>query len=123
MSSNKDQVLRYAGIIYDENLRLGSYVERVLNMARLEKSDFRLERNDIAVNELIQAVVDSMDLQLQKKKAAVQLQLNADPDHIIGDELHLSNVIYNPVDNAIKDPTGDPKVRSGAEDPDANANI
>lgn len=115
MSSNKDQVLRYAGIIYDENLRLGSYVERVLNMARLEKSDFRLERNDIAVNELIQAVVDSMDLQLQKKKATVQLQLNADPDHIIGDELHLSNVIYNLVDNAIKYATGDPKVRIGTE--------
>src|SRR3546814_7381922 len=80
MSAKKDQLLRYAGIIYDENLRLGSYVERVLNMARLEKSDFKVEHNPVAVNGLINAVVDSMGLQLKKKEADVTLRLDASSD-------------------------------------------
>ncbi|HYH56895.1 MAG TPA: HAMP domain-containing sensor histidine kinase, partial [Anseongella sp.] len=111
MSANKEQVTRYAGIIYDENLRLGSYVERVLNMARLEKSDFRLERKEVGVNELINAVVESMDLQLKKKKAKLELILEAAGDRITGDELHLSNVIYNLVDNAVKYSPAGPEIR------------
>lgn len=123
MSANKDQVLRYAGIIYDENLRLGSYVERVLNMARLEKSDFRVERNEVTMNELVNAVVDSMDLQLQKKKANVELNLEAEEDCIIGDELHLSNVIYNLVENAIKYSAGEPGVIIRTENQDEQLKI
>lgn len=123
MSAHKDQVLKYAGIIYDENLRLGSYVERVLNMARLEKSDFRVERNEVAMNDLANAVVDSMDLQLQKKKAVVQLRLEAAADRITGDELHLSNVIYNLVDNAIKYSVGEPHVSIRTENQDSKLKI
>src|SRR3546814_18389499 len=119
MSAKKDQVLRYAGIIYDENLRLGSYVERVLNMARLEKSDFKVEHNPVAVNGLINAVVDSMGLQPKKKEANVTLRLDPSSDIITGDELHLSNVIYTLVDNAEKYSTGKPSIHFTTQQADA----
>jgi two-component system phosphate regulon sensor histidine kinase PhoR len=51
-----------------------------------------------------------MDLQLQKKNAVVDLQLNAVNPVIFGDELHFSNVIYNLIDNANKYSAGIPKI-------------
>lgn len=93
---------RLAGIIYDENVRLGSHIERVLNVARIDKGELKLEKKEVEVNDLLAAVADSMALQLQKKGAAINLDLSARNDIIKGDELHLSNVIFNLIDNAIK---------------------
>jgi len=107
---DKSRISRLAGIIYDENVRLGNHIERVLSIARLEKKELKLERSDVNINELIVAVADSMDLQLQRKNAVINLQLNADPAVVSGDELHLSNVIYNLIDNANKYSTGAPRI-------------
>ena len=51
---------------------------------------------------LLAAVVDSMNLQFQKRGAQIHLNLNAKLDTIKGDELHLSNVFFNLLDNALK---------------------
>jgi len=54
------------------------------------------------MNDLVQAVVDSMELQLLKNEAQVHMHLDAGNAVVVGDELHLSNVLFNLVDNAIK---------------------
>ncbi|WP_293299109.1 HAMP domain-containing sensor histidine kinase [Pedobacter sp. UBA4863] len=110
LTPDKARVNRLAGIIYDENVRLGNHIERVLNVAKLDKKEMKLERRPVAINELITAVVDSMSLQLQKKDAEITLQLHAIPDVVIGDELHLSNMIYNLIDNANKYSLAKPKI-------------
>src|SRR5690606_1026064 len=99
---DKARVKRLAGIIYDENVRLGDHIERVLNIARIDKGDLELEKETINVNDLIEGVVDSMDLQLKRKNAEIKLKLEATNAVVLGDELHLSNVIFNLLDNAIK---------------------
>jgi two-component system phosphate regulon sensor histidine kinase PhoR len=108
--ADKGRINRLANIIYDENVRLGNHIERVLSVARLEKKEIKLEANPVKINELITAVVDSMNLQLQKRNAVVTLALNASEDTILGDELHLSNVIYNLIDNANKYSDSAPKI-------------
>jgi two-component system phosphate regulon sensor histidine kinase PhoR len=110
MAFDRDRVARLAGIIYEENERLGSHIERVLNIARIEKQDFKLEKKPLDVNEMISAVVDSMALKLQKYNAKTTLNLDAEYAIINGDELHFSNVIYNLVDNAIKYSAGEPDI-------------
>jgi two-component system phosphate regulon sensor histidine kinase PhoR len=100
--ADKARVARLANIIYEENERLGSHIERVLNIARIEKNDFKLDKKPVEVNELIIDVLDSMQLKLQKNNAEVDLHLDADYSVIKADELHFANVIYNLVDNAIK---------------------
>ncbi len=107
---DRARVNRLAGIIYDENVRLGNHIESVLSVAKLEKKELQLARKPVSINELITAVIDSMGLQLQKKEAEVTLNLNANPDTLIGDELHLSNMLYNLVDNANKYSVGKPKI-------------
>jgi len=110
IAQDKARVSRLANIIYEENERLGSHIERVLNIARIEKNDFKLDKKPIDVNEMIAVVVDSMELKLQKNKATINLQLDAENAIIKADELHFSNVIYNLVDNAIKYSTNDPDI-------------
>src|SRR5690606_10331545 len=94
ISADRTRLQRLAGIIYDENVRLGSHIERVLNIARLEKDNLKLEHQDVDVNELAQAVIESMELQLQRHQAQVHLQLDATNAVVTGDELHLSNVLF-----------------------------
>jgi two-component system, OmpR family, phosphate regulon sensor histidine kinase PhoR len=102
ITTDRNRVLRLANIIYEENERLGSHIERVLNIARIEKNDFKLEKKPLDVNEMIAIVVDSMALKLQKHNALIALQLDAENAIINADELHFSNIIYNLIDNAIK---------------------
>ncbi|MEJ5993538.1 HAMP domain-containing sensor histidine kinase [Pedobacter sp. Du54] len=110
VTEDKSRIKRLAGIIYDENVRLGNHIERVLSVARLEKKDLKLDLNPVDLNDLVSAVVDSMDLQLKKKEAIVTLNLAAKPAVIMGDELHLSNVIYNLIDNANKYSNNAPRI-------------
>ena len=102
IASDQTRAARLANIIYDENVRLGNHIERVLNIARLEKDNLKLEHQDVDMNDLAQAVVDSMELQLLKNEAQVHMRLDAAEAVVVGDELHLSNVLFNLVDNAIK---------------------
>lgn len=102
IAEDKGRVAKLAGIIYEENVRLGSHIERVLNIARIEKNDFRLDIKKVEINEIIAAVIDSMALKLQKHEVKLDLRLTEDEVFIKADELHFSNVIYNLVDNAIK---------------------
>jgi two-component system phosphate regulon sensor histidine kinase PhoR len=107
---DKNRVTRLANIIFEENERLGSHIERVLNIARIEKDDFKLEKKPLDVNEMINAVIDSMALKMQKHNVLLNMQLNAENSVINGDELHFSNVIYNLVDNAIKYSLDNPEI-------------
>lgn len=107
---DRPRIARLANIIYEENERLGSHIERVLNIAKIDKNDFKLEKKPLDVNEMISVVVDSMALKLQKHEAEVILELDADNAVINADELHFSNVLYNLIDNAIKYSTDKPHI-------------
>ncbi len=102
ISSDERRVNRLANIIYDENVRLGNHIERVLNIARLEKENLKIEKVNVHINEVVSSVLDSMALQLQKAGGVLTTDISASDDLVVGDELHLSNVFFNLVDNAIK---------------------
>ena len=102
INNDKARVERLANIIFEENQRLGSHIERVLNIARIEKNDFKLDIREIDVNEMVTTVLDSMALKLQKHQVTANLHLDAQHAIIEADELHFSNILYNLIDNAIK---------------------
>lgn len=108
INHDTSRVSRLAGIIYDENKRLGDHIERVLNIAKAEGADVIIENNPIAINQIILAVTHSLRLQLQKHDAQLTLHLNALNENILGDHLHFTNIIFNLLDNAIKYSTQSP---------------
>ena len=111
LTEDKTRLDRLANIIYDENVRLGNHIERVLNIAKIDKGDLKLEYREVEMNDLLSAIVDSMGLQLEKRHASINLQLDAADATVLGDELHLSNVIFNLIDNANKYSKGDPEIK------------
>jgi len=108
--ADRSRITRLANIIYEENARLGSHIERVLNVARIEKNDFKLEKKPLDVNEMINIVIDSMALKLQKHDVQLTLNLDAVNAVVLADELHFSNLIYNLIDNAIKYSSSTPEI-------------
>lgn len=94
-----ERLLNYATIIENENFRLKQQVERVLQMARLEKEDIGLKKEIQDVHELIQEAASNNSLRLN---ADIQLKLEATKTKVMADKLHLVNVLFNLLDNAIK---------------------
>jgi two-component system phosphate regulon sensor histidine kinase PhoR len=102
---------RLSGIIYDENNRIGSQVERVLQLAAMEKGDFKLNVNEINLHELIKKVIESISIQVENKKGKITYEPDLSKIMIEGDVLHLSNVLYNLLDNANKYCSVEPDIR------------
>jgi two-component system phosphate regulon sensor histidine kinase PhoR len=107
INADHKRVQKLANIIYDENVRLGNHIERVLDLARLEKETLKLDQVEVCINDLVSAVTDSMQLRMQNIGGKFSIDLAATKDIVIGDELHFSNVFYNLLDNAIKYSKGD----------------
>ncbi|MFE2862751.1 MULTISPECIES: sensor histidine kinase [Sphingobacterium] len=107
INADHKRVQKLANIIYDENVRLGNHIERVLDLARLEKETLKLDQVEVSINDLVSAVTDSMQLRMQNIGGKFSIDLAATKDIVVGDELHFSNVFYNLLDNAIKYSKGD----------------
>ncbi|MGC4021471.1 MAG: HAMP domain-containing sensor histidine kinase [Cyclobacteriaceae bacterium] len=97
-----ERLLNYANIIQTESHRLKQHVERVLQFARLEKSDVALKKERLDLHELIREAVQNSAIQLQEKNGSVDLRLEANERFISADKLHFTNVLFNLIDNAIK---------------------
>lgn len=99
---SKDKLMQYANIIFDENNRLKSQVEQVLQISVLDKKEFKLLKKDIDLHEIIENVADNFLLVIQQKNGKINLELNAEHFHIFADPIHVYNIISNLTDNAIK---------------------
>jgi len=105
-----ERLLNYATIIGNENQRLKQQVERVLQMARLNKEDIGLKRELLDIHDLIREAVDNISLALQGKNGKITLDTQARPSLVSADKLHLTNVFFNLLDNAIKYTTRPPEI-------------
>jgi two-component system phosphate regulon sensor histidine kinase PhoR len=105
-----ERLLNYTTIIENENKRLKKHVERVLQMARLDKEDIGLRKEQVELHEIIQDVVNGMQVTLHEKQGRLELLLGANQPVITADRHHVTNVIYNLLDNAIKYCKGNPLI-------------
>jgi two-component system phosphate regulon sensor histidine kinase PhoR len=96
------RMTRYLGIIREENKRLGTHVEKVLQMALLDKGHVKLKRSEANIHDLIEKVLNSQSVQIEQKEGELDLEFEAVHEMISCDEVHIANVLNNLVDNAIK---------------------
>jgi two-component system phosphate regulon sensor histidine kinase PhoR len=99
---SQNKLDKYLKVISDENKRLSLLVENVLQTAILEKGKINLNFEKIEINHLIESAITNLKLQLAKKEAVVHTNFYKDEVYIEGDKVHLTNVINNLIDNALK---------------------
>lgn len=98
------------GIIADESKRLGLQVEKVLQMAIFEKTKLKLKLKEIDIHEIIKKVTGNFAIQFDSIGGKVEVELSATDPLIIVDEVHITNVINNLLDNALKYRNGHPVI-------------
>lgn len=96
------RLMQYARIIQDQNLRLNNQVEKVLQLARIEGDNFRLTPENLNLHDLLEQIVPAARIKVEEKGGALKCDLKAASPVIMADRLHLSNIIHNLLDNAIK---------------------
>jgi len=146
------RLLSYASIIREENRRLSQQVDKVLQMAKSERSEFRLHREPVDLAKLLTDVVRQFDIKGKNAAGIIQLSVDSCPlsvrsnkaddtktlttddeqlttpnrtalttdneqltTKIWADPVHLANVLFNLLDNAVKYADGPPVVRVSLE--------
>lgn len=102
ISSTEGQRSNYIGMIREENKRLGTLVESVLTNAVIERGELKLKPQPIYLNALIKDLLQSFELQVTRRSGSIQFYPDAETDSIEGDKVHITNVIFNLLDNANK---------------------
>ncbi|UZD21360.1 sensor histidine kinase [Algoriphagus halophytocola] len=107
---------RYLGIIKDENKRLVSQVENVLQAAALDKKDFKLKIENLNLSEILESTVDHFGLQVEKKGGQISFTNNLKDPLLEGDLFHLTHIFNNLLDNANKYSQNNPFITVEAHD-------
>lgn len=92
----------YFQIIEQESVRLNSQIDKILQMAQIEAGIFTLEKIEINIHALIEHVSNAFQPRLKELNGQVHLEMKAERPVMKGDELHLTNLILNLLDNACK---------------------
>lgn len=91
----------YLDMISEETQVLGSLVDEVLTVFRLESVPMA-EKNDIEIHKLLKEVCKLLIPKLDECHAEVNFDFKADNDVVLGNYTHLFNSFSNLVDNAVK---------------------
>jgi two-component system phosphate regulon sensor histidine kinase PhoR len=97
-----DRLKNYARIIKNENHRLQTQVERVLQVARLDKEELDLTKKQVDLHELIDLAIPTIEMNFADKSPRITSSLTAAQHAVYGDEMHITNIVFNLLDNAAK---------------------
>jgi len=101
----------YVSMISQENKRLGLLVESVLKSALWDKTDLKLKKETFDIHQTIKGVVENIIIQINSKGGTIKLELGALETVIEADKIHITNVIYNLLDNANKYSPENPQIK------------
>jgi two-component system phosphate regulon sensor histidine kinase PhoR len=107
----------YLDISSNELQRLSLLVDKVLKLSMFEKKEIDLRYETFNLKEVVDEVVTSMRLQLEKYQAKVSITNDGDLN-LAGDRLHLLSVVFNLLDNALKYSKGEPTIQVDLKEKD-----
>ena len=101
--SKTPEVFRHiSSVISDETKRLGFLVEKVLQMSLFENQKATLKLKELDVNDLIANVANIFTIKVEKSGGTIDVNLGAENSTIYADEMHITNMLFNLMDNAVK---------------------
>ncbi len=92
----------YLGIIDEESRRMRLLVDTILQNAKMSNKNFSMHLQEIDLNSIIEKVAQSFKIKIDNGGGTLHCDLQAHPSTLLGDELHITNLVYNMIDNAVK---------------------
>ncbi len=96
------RVSKYSRIIYEENQRIQSQVELVLQTTLVDRNQIILKKEKVDIHNILKSTIDRFKLDPKDKKIRFEVNLAATKANIIADPTHIRNIFSNILDNAIK---------------------
>ncbi len=93
---------KIAEIIREENQRMQHNIDLILETSLFDKGSISLRKSELDLHDLLSGIIDSIAYEMAEKKVTLLKEFKAKNYLITADEVHLSNIIYNLIDNALK---------------------
>ncbi len=108
--NDTSNILRYIGMIRDENKRMHAQVENVLRISKLEKNQLDISKDAVEGHDIIEEAISHVNLLTLDKKGTIHTHFEAIQSEILGNQFHLINVFVNILENALKYSHNNPKI-------------
>lgn len=99
---NESKMMKFIKIIKEENKRMLTQVEKVLQMAQIDKREIQLKISEIDMNDLVKTAVSHAELKLIEREGKITTHINALFPIVEADQNHIANILSNLLDNAEK---------------------
>jgi len=113
----------YLNISANEMHRLGLLVDKVLKLSMFEKHQIELREESVDLLQLVEEVVSSMKLQFEKYRAKVSIRTEGKEFVIRADRLHVTSVVFNLLDNALKYSKANPSIQIDLKETEADVEL
>jgi two-component system phosphate regulon sensor histidine kinase PhoR len=100
--NDENSIRHFIGMIKKENSRMNKQVETILQIASLDKKEIEFSFEKTSLHTIIERAVETIEIQIQQRKGTLKVDLKADNDKVLGDNEHLTSLVHNLLDNAIK---------------------
>jgi two-component system phosphate regulon sensor histidine kinase PhoR len=111
-----DRLAEYVRIVGQQNKRLSAHVEKLLQMATIEKTKLQLNLEETELNGFIRESVQEFRNSQNGRIYTVDIRSSIEKAIVKADQLHFSNLIFNILDNAIKYCDTDPEIEIRIEE-------
>ena len=118
------RLAKYAQIMREQNNRLNTQVEKVLQITRIDRNTLDLNTEIINLHELLETILPTIQVKIEGMDGILEQRLRAKQPYIKADMLHLTNIIHNLLDNAMKySKSSKPEVLVITEESDKNIRL
>jgi two-component system phosphate regulon sensor histidine kinase PhoR len=109
--NSKQTISPFVKMIHQENKRLELLVESILHSAVIDKGEIQHNHVDLDVKEIILGLVENAKFRLQGTNGTITTEFNGEDFKLIADKMHLTNLLANLIENAIKYSKETPEIK------------